>query len=254
VLRLLPDRWYAGLFGPNAWLAKGAGTMTLAMPPSLRSSASPPELLDALLQASPQRRRAAKLSVMLPSQSARCISVPWSAGLRGEEELQAYALAHFEQAGLGVLDGHAVHAEFRHYGAQGFAYAVSRQLLDELHAVAMRHDLDLTTAMPIGGVAHLAARLARGAGRELTLVAEDTAVGALVMDRNGLQRFDAEPAIGGQGAALRRLLTRMGADVIEYEGLTLCAEQNADELAGIAGIYVAHAVKRANSSQWRSFL
>ncbi len=254
MLRLLPDRWYAGLFGPNAWLAKGAGTKTLAIPPSLPGSASPPELLDALLQASPQRRHAAKLSVMLPSQFARCIGVPWIAGLSGAEELQAYALAHLEQAGLGAPGGHAVHAEFRHYGTQGFAYAVPRLLLDELHEVAMRHDLDLTTVLPICGGAHLAAGRARGAGCELTLVAEETSVSALIMDRDGLQRFDAEPAIGGQGAALRRLLTRLGADAIAYEGLTLCAEQNADELAGIAGTYVAHAVKRANSSQWRRFL
>ncbi len=254
MLRLLPDRWYAGLFGQNAWLANGAGTNTLAAPQSLPGSASPPELLDALLQASPQRRSGSKLSVMVPSQSTRCISVPWSAGLRGEEELQAYALAHLERAGLGALDGHAVHAEFRHYGAQGFAYAVPRLLLDELHAVARRHDLDLTTALPIVGVAHLTARRARGAGCELTLIAEEASVGALAMDRNGLQRFDAEPAVGGQGAALRRLLTRLGGDEMEIQGITLCAERNADELESIAGNFAANAVQRVNSSQWRRFL
>ncbi|KQZ32559.1 hypothetical protein ASD58_07995 [Duganella sp. Root1480D1] len=183
------------------------------------------------------------------------MSLPWSPGIHGAEEKQAYALAHLEQAGLSTDDMHVVHAEFRHFGARGLAYAVPRQLLDELHAVAARYSLDLTTALPIGGVAYLAARRARGAGGELTLVLEENAVSALLMDCVGLQRFDAEPAVGGYRQALRRLLTRLASDSTEFKGITLCADAEDKELAGIAGAFATPvSVRQIKSPQWRRFL
>lgn len=255
MLRLLPERLYAGLFGPDAWLAQGAGAQAPSPIATQAAVSTPPEQLEAMLQAMPLRRPSGKLSVMLPSQFARCISLPWSAALRGDEERHAYALAHLEQAGLGTFDSHAVHAEFRHYGAQGFAYAVSQHLLDELHAVAARHKLELTTVLPIGGIAHLAARRARGAGLDLTLILEEASVGALAMDRKGLQRYDAEPAVGGRTAALRRLLTRMAADAPRFDRISLCAERDGEELAGSASPFAANgAVQRVKPSQWRKFL
>lgn len=255
MLRLLPDRLYAGLFGQSSWLARGKGGELLHLPSTLLASASPHELLDTLLQTEPLRRRARKLSVMLSSQHARCISLPWSADVRGEEERGAYALAHLEQAGLGGSDNYVVHAEFRHFGAQGFAYAVPRQLLDDLHAVAVRHELDLTTVIPIGGIAHLAAQRGHGALSELSLLVEDASISALVMDRAGLCRYDAEPVVGGQNAALRRLLTRLAANTTELAGISLCVERDDGALSEIAGTFVAKvAVQSVKPSQWRRFV
>lgn len=254
MLRLLPERLYAGLLGQSAWLAQGGGE-PLAAPTTLPVGVTPSEMLDLLLHAVPARRSMRRLSVMLPSQSARCVSLPWNADLRGEEEKHAYALAHLEQAGLGTCDDHALHVEFRDYGAQGFAYAVPRLLLEDLHAVADRYALNLTTALPIGGIAHLAARRGRGTGSEVTLVVEEAAVSAFIVDRVGLQRYDAEPAIGGQRAALRRLLTRLAANTGEFTAISLCADRDDDALADMAGTLVPMvAVQRTKSSQWRRFL
>jgi len=252
VLRLLPERLYAGLFGHSAWLSQGAAGQQLPAPANLPTGATPSELLDTLLNNAPPRRRAAKLSIMLPSQSARCVSLPWSEDLRTEEELQAYALAHFEMAGLGTFDDNVVHAAFRHYGAKGFAYAVPKQLIGDLYAVAVRHDLELTTAIPIGGVAHLAAKRTRGKGSELSVIVEDASVSALVMDGKGLQHYDVEPVVCGPGATLRRLLTRVTANSTDIAGITLCADRDEDSHAEIAGASVPKAVMRGvKSAAWR---
>jgi hypothetical protein len=211
-------------------------------------------VLDLLLQADTPPHGARKLSVMLSSQYTRCISLPWSADVHGQEERRAYALAHLEQAGFGGCDNHVIHAEFRHFGAQGFAYAVPRQLLDDLHAVAVRHELDLTTVIPIVGIAHLAARRGRGALSELSLLVEDTSVSALVMDRAGLCRYDAEPVVGGAKAALRRLLTRLAANTTEFANISLCVERDDGALSEIAGAFVDKvAVQSVKPSQWRRF-
>lgn len=254
MLRLLPKRLYAGLFGQHAWLAHGAGGQPVPAVP-MQSSASLPESLDALLRTSPPGLRASELSVMLPSHAAHSVSLPWTPNLRGDDEMRVYAQAHMEQAGLSTGEAHVVHAEFRHYGACGLAYAVPQQLLEELHAVAARHRLDLTTVLPICGVAHLSSRRVRGVGAEISLVVEDVMVSALVLNRMGLQRYDAEPTVGGQRAALRRLLTRLAADDIEFRGGTLCADHDEDELAGIARALSSQAVvNQVKSSQWRRFL
>jgi hypothetical protein len=255
VLRLLPERLYAGVFGQSSWLARGTGGEALHVPTTLPANSSPHELLAALLQANPPRHRARKLSVLLSNQYARCISLPWSADVRGEEEHRAYALAHLEQAGFGACDNYAVHAEFRHYGAQGFAYAVPRQLLDELHSVALRHELDVTTVIPLAAIAHLEARRGRETLSELSLVVEDSSVSALVMDRSGLSRYDAEPTVGGRQAALLRLLTRLAANATEFSGISLCADCDEGALAEIAGTFIGNmAVQSVKPSQWRRFL
>lgn len=255
MLRLLPERLYAGLFGQQAWLSHGASGVLSPAPATLPAGAALPDVLDALLETTPPRRRAGKLSVMLPSQSVRCLGLPWSPHLRNDEERNAYALAHLEQAGLGASDSQVVHTEFRHYGAQGLTYAVPRQLLHDLHTVATRHRMDLTTALPVGGVAHLAARRAYGTGLELVLIAEEPSISALALSRTGLERYDAEPVVGGQREALRRLLTRLVAYTAEFKGITLCADHDEDGLANIAGTFVAQvAVQRVKSSQWRRFL
>jgi len=253
VLRLSPKRWYAGLFGQQAWLAHGADNQPLSAPAALQASATMPQMLEALLQAAPPKHLSGKLSVMLPSHAARSVSLPWSANLHGDDEKQAYAFAHLEQAGLTAGDSHVVHAEFRHFGARGLGYAVPRQLLDELHAVAARHKLELTTVLPVGAIAHLAARRARGI--EIYLVAEEASVSALTMDRTGLQRYDAEPAVGGQRAALRRLLTRLSANAAEFNGIFLCADHDEEELAAIASAFAGQGtVQRLKSPQWRRYL
>lgn len=255
MLRLLPERLYAGLSGQGSWLASGANAQLLDSPSSLPADVAPAEALEVLLQAARQQRRARKLSVMLPSQSARCISLPWATELRSDEEKRAYAQAHFEQAGLLAGEGYAIHAEFRHFGAQGFAYAVPQQLLDDLHAVAARHALALTTVLPIAAVAHLAATRANDAALNLNLLIENTTVSALTMDRTGLRHFDAEPAVGGPKAALRRLMTRLAANASDFKGVVICAASDHEEFAGIVSAVAARTnVTSVTPSQWRRFL
>jgi hypothetical protein len=255
VLRLLPERLYAGLLGDGAWLALGAKNQPIPISSPLPANAKPVETLDALLQAYKPKGRASKISIMLPGQAAHCVSLPWSPHLRSSEEKQAYARAHIEQAGLGVGEGYIVHAEFRHYGARGFAYAVPQDLLKQLHTVAARHSLELTTALPIAGIAHLAARPARGAGLELTLVIDDAVVSALAMDSTGLQHYDAEPAIGGSQAALRRLMTRLAANNAELKAITICGADEDDALVDIASSFSAQeAVRSVRAHQWRRYL
>lgn len=255
MLRLLPERLYAGLLGDGAWLALGAKNQPFPALASLQANATPAESLDALLQACQAKRRGSKISIMLSGQAAQCVSLPWSPHLRSSEERQAYALAHLEQAGLGVGEGHIVHAEFRHYGARGFAYAVSHELLKQLHAVAASHSLELTTVLPIPAIAHLAARPARAAGLELSLVIEDAAVSALAMDRAGLHLYDAEPAIGGKQAAMRRLLTRLAASTAELKTISICALDDADSFADAANSFSAQVmVTCVKPHQWRRYL
>ena len=255
MLRSLPERLYANLAGQHAWLAKSSSGEILPTPASLPAYGTPVELLDVLLHSLPTRRGIRKLSVMLPSQSARCVSLPWSPNLRGRDEYQAYAVAHLEQAGLSGGDNHAVHAEFRHYGAQGLAYAVPMPLLNDLHAVATRHGAELTTVLPIGAVAHLAASRSRGNGLEVSLVAEESSIIALVLNRTGLHRYDAEPTIGGQLAAMRRLLARLAADGGEFARISICTDRDGDELAGVATVYSSQApVCKVKSCEWRRFL
>lgn len=256
MLRLLPERLYAGLLGDGTWLAQGARGQPLSEPHSVPANASPDERLAALLHTSTFRQKSGQLSVVLPSHVARCVSLPWSPHLRSGEEKKAYALAHLEQAGFAIGDSHAVHAEFRHYGAQGFAYAVSQELLEQLHAAAAKHSLKLTTALPVVAIAHMAAQPARRRGPELTLVIEDVAVSALVVDRAGLQRYDAEPTIGGRHAAVRRLITRLSASATEFKGVTICVSAEDDVLAEIVGSFLppmgVRSVKKPH--EWRRYL
>ena len=255
MLRLWPKRLYAGLFGQHAWLVDNSRNQPLPASGASAAGASLAESLDAMLHTASFARGANTLSVMLPSHSARCVSLPWSRNLRGAEEKHAYALAHLEQAGMGTGDGHVVHAEFRHFGARGFAYAVPQQTLDELHEVAARHHLELTTVIPIAGVAHLAAARARGTGLDVSLIAEDSSISALAVSRTGLHRYDAEPAIGGQCPALMRLLTRLAADGVEFNGINLCADSDGAELAKAAGTFALEApVQTIIASQWRRYL
>lgn len=255
MLRLSPKRWYAGLFGQHAWLHHGARHEPLMKSTSLPSNENLPELLEVLLQTAPAKRRASKLSVVLPSHAARSVSLPWSPNLRGQEEMRAFALAHLEQAGLGVGDSHAVHAEYRHFGSRGFAYAVPQQLLEELHSVAARHEMELTTALPAVAVAHLATQHLRRTGTELCLVVEGVSISSLAFDCTGLRHYDAEPTIGGRCAALRRLLTRNAVDAAEFNGIMLCADHDGEELADIAAAFaVQGSVRRMKTSQWRRFL
>lgn len=254
MLRLLPERLYAGLLCDCAWLAQGVKGHPLPMP-SFASKAAPLEMLEGMLREDIPKRRARKLSVMLPGHVARCVSLPWSQHLRSGEEKKAYALAHFEQAGLEVGDSHAVFADFRHYGAKGFAYAVPQDLLEQLHTVAANHSLELTTVIPIGGVAHMAARPARGTGLELFLVIENSAVSALLMDRVGLQCYDSEPSIGGKEAALRRLMTRLAASANEYSGITVCSTAEDKALGEIAGSFTSDVtVRTVAPNAWRRYL
>lgn len=255
MLRLLPDRVYVGLFGKDAWVARGAKQEPFPAPSSLPLDGTPAEMLDVLLQMAPSRHRPGTLSIMLPSAMACCVSLPWSPHLHSIEEMHGYALAHLEQAGMGAGESHAVHAEFRHYGAQGFAYAVSKELLALLHTVSARHSLELTTVHPIGAIAHLAAQPARGPGDELTLVVEEAAVSALLMSGTGLQNYDAEPAIGGQRAAMRRLMTRFAASGVAFKNITLCAPGDDDELARLAmSLEGQTLVRSVKPHEWRKYL
>lgn len=253
MLRLLPDRLYVGLFEEHPWLALGAaGGPVPVMVPTNGTAA---DILDAILHSSSHGRRPRKLSVMLSGQSALCTNLPWSPALRGQEEQHAYALAHLEKAGLGTSENYAVHAEFRHYGAQGLAYAVPMKLLDALRAVAARHQLDLTTVLPVSAVAHLAASRARNAGRAVSLVVDGTSISALSMDRAGLQSYDAEPVVGRVPATLRRLLARMAADGTELNSIRLCSHSDDEELARIAGEFAGKiSVHKVKPSDWRRFL
>lgn len=254
MLRLLPERFYAGLLGDGVWLARGARSQPLSEPPSIPAEASLAERLESLLHASTFKLKSAQLSIMLPSQVARCVSLPWSPHLRSGEEKKAYAAAHLEQAGF-ALEGHAVHAEFRHYGAQGFAYAVSQELLEQLYAAAATHSLELTTALPVVAITHMAAQPARSSGLELTLVIEDAAVSALVVDRAGLQRYDAEPTIGGRHAAVRRLITRLSASATEFKGATMCVSAEDDVLMDIVGsLSPQMGVRSVRPHEWRRYL
>ncbi len=233
MLRLWRDEIYAGLFGSAALLNTGKSSqLQHALAPS---AAEPAALLATVLDTSAQLRKPGKgLVVTLGGPSCSFIALPWSGDVRTAEEKEAYARAHFEQAGQSVGELCLVHAEFRHFGAQGIAYAVPSALLDALRTVALENQLKLVNAMPVAAAAYYAARLPRANDTAVTLLVEEHAVSALAFDEEGLSAFDAEPAFGGPAAALRRLLLRLDTGAKPYARIELWSPlEQAAEFEGV---------------------
>ncbi len=220
MLRLWREEVYAGLFGSAAVLLTGrAGELLHVLGPA---GVEPADLLAlALDRAAKPVKPGSKLVVTMGSSSCPFIAIPWSSAVRTVEEKEAFARAHFEQAGKPVGDECLVHVEFRHFGAKGIAYAVPRAMLDALQAVAGERKLTLVNAMPVAAAAYFAARLPGATDRNLTLLVEEHAVNALALDGEGLSAYDAEPAFGGPVAALRRLLLRLDAGASPYSRVEL---------------------------------
>lgn len=209
MLRLWPDEVYAGLFGTIGWLGMGKASKPAQQALAPAGTTPAAQLAMLLDGADTPLKSGSRLVVTLAGPVCPVIALPWSAAIRTADERDAYARAHFERAALPVNESFLIHAEFRHHGAPGLAYALPATTVEEIKTQASTRKLNLANVMPAAAVAYCAARLPRTAKPKLILLAEANSVAALAIDKRGLISYDAEPAFGGPDAALRRLLMRL---------------------------------------------
>ncbi|WP_269531868.1 hypothetical protein [Chitinimonas sp. BJYL2] len=214
--RLWPEPLSVGLFESHGWLARGKQVIALPAPsssPSAAQSAVPD--LTALAKVLDEQianggLRKGRVSVLVGDATARIITLPWQPDLTKPAEWQTYAQARFDAAGI-ALDGYLMHAEFTAPDRLGLAYALPATWLAQLNELITAKGLKLWEVLPVSAAAYYRHRTVRQSKQTVVLLEQADRLCALVVDRRGLVKREAEPVTGNAEQAHRRLLTRLAA-------------------------------------------
>ncbi|WP_269532632.1 hypothetical protein [Chitinimonas sp. BJYL2] len=236
--RLWPESLSVGLFESHGWLARGKQVIALPNPsspatPATTSQSTAPDLtaLASVLdeQVANGGLRKGRVSVLVSDATARIITLPWQPDLTKPAEWQTYAQARFEAAGI-ALDGYLMHAEFAAPERLGLAYALPATWLAQLNELITAKGLKLSEVLPVSAAAYYRHRTVRQSKQTVVLLEQADRLCALVVDRRGLIKREAEPVTGNAEQALRRLLTRLAATSSEITHVQYWSTKPAEQL------------------------
>jgi hypothetical protein len=209
VSRLLPEELTIGLFPGGCWLSRRTGVTELAIacPVQLSElSLAVDDLFDA--QAKPPAKDCG-VQLLLSDSIGPTIPLPWQERLTGEAELRAYALACFERRGVVLDDSWVVHADFRHFGASGAAFALPADWVDDVRTRIAARGAVLRMVMPVSASVYWYWRGGRQRAPTLIVLNEEDRLTALLYGQYGLVEVDAQSVMGQRDQAVRRLLLRL---------------------------------------------
>jgi hypothetical protein len=206
---LWPKEFMVGLFDSHTWVADWKGRPLSPSSPqpddaTAVSKASLAAMLDRFADTIP---KGTTMSLLVSDSLASIITLPWQRELRRPAELTRYAQLCLERAGLGVDGRSVLHAEFRHFGSAGLAYAFQRDLVLESENICLHRGLRLGRILPASAAAYFSLK-ARGSGISVWLLGEERRVTALIYDASGLCAHEVEPASPALGVAVTRLLRK----------------------------------------------
>ncbi|GLR13670.1 hypothetical protein GCM10007907_24600 [Chitinimonas prasina] len=205
---LWPDRVHVGLFSGHCWLQQGKASTEAPI-----ACPQPDDYLlalDALLDKPTKALRpGSRVALTVSDSLAASIALPWQAELTEAGELATYARICFEQAGIEVGADWVLATYFRHYGAQGLAYALPAGWLEQLGASLQRRGLRLQGVLPASAAAYSLHACPAKQTLSLLLLREPTRITALVYVLGKLQARDVEPVTRSEQEAGTRLLRRL---------------------------------------------
>jgi hypothetical protein len=239
VLRLWPDTLRVGLFMEQAWLSSMRSGKTSAVG-GLVSGEAWDSALARLFEQATQPARRTQMLQLVSDEYARLLPLPWRSELSSHAERVAYARACFDHAGLPVGDGWVIHAEFRHAGALGLAYALPEPELARCATFAAERGMHLANVLPVSAVAHARGGRARRGECRLVVLAEAGRVSTLAFNERGLCLYDVEPVVEEDRDALDRLLRRV---MVRFPSAAITLQVwtpggSAQDIAGACTAYV----------------
>lgn len=210
---LWPDTLHVGLFPGTSWLKTGRKK---AIQPFVVAVDQDPDALLRSLEVmldtmTVKPRKGSRVIVTVSDTVAAITALPWQPALSRPGEVHSYARICFDKLGITIDGTWAMHAEFRRYAVMGWAYALPNGWIGGLIALLRERGLQLRTVLPASAKA-LAYRAAhRQAGKQVILLQEALRNSALILGKEGLCGYDAEPVIGSPQESSVRLLTRISA-------------------------------------------
>jgi hypothetical protein len=200
---LWPETVAISLFTGIAWICrKGA----IAAPMLSDGADALLDQLRRLLDAQePPLRRGSRIALTVSDTVANIVALHWQPQLQRASEVDAYARACFELAGIALDDGWTMHAEFRDRDAMGLAYALPNAWLDALLAELARRQLVLTNVLPLSAALYFGSRPRKGGWPAVLIAHEQGRKIACVYGTAGLIGYDVEAIIGSAEHSAQRL-------------------------------------------------
>lgn len=212
MLRLWPETVDICLFPGVAWrVKKGAKPTPLLCEPTPDAAVLLEQLLSLLDAQDPPLRPGSRVELTVSDTVANVVAMPWQRNIRGTAEIDAYAHACFQHAGLTVDSGWAVHAEFRDLDAFGLAYAIPNVWLESLLAALAQRTLVLSSVLPLSARMYFAGKPRQGAWPCVMFGRERQRHIACVFGPAGLIGYDVEAIVGGVDQSAQRLEGRVAA-------------------------------------------
>jgi hypothetical protein len=209
VLRLWPETINICLFPGVAWIQK---RHVAPKPVTSIAASSPLDQLRTLLDAQePPLRPGTRIALTVSDTAANIVAMPWQAALQRAAEIDAYAHACFQQAGLTMGDGWTMHAEFRARGAMGLAYALPNALLEAVLVELAPRQLALANVLPLSAALYFGTWPRQGAWPAVLVARERGRHVACVFGPTGLIGYDIEAIVGNAVNSKRRLEGRIAA-------------------------------------------
>ncbi len=156
--------------------------------------------------------KGARIALTVTDSLAAVVALPWQEELARREELHAYALDSFEQAGQRLDSTWAMNNFFRNFRRAGVGYAMPVSVLDRMTELTAANGMRLDSVLPLSAVAYSIARPAQKLGVSVLLLNEMHRVSALLFDSAGLLEYAIEPSnpnlqLESSHRLLRRLTT-----------------------------------------------
>lgn len=210
MLRLWPDRLYAGVFPEGGWMRRRGGRELVRASVEGNADGDPVALLGALLdQRQPARR--SRIDVLVSDQLGRTVHMPWQGALISHVQRAAYARACFDRAGL-PLDGEwLVHAAYRHMAGDGIAYALPRALVEQVRETLAKRSVGLTSILPLTGAAYWRYGSGLKRRRSVVVLEEHRRVSAMLIDNRQYAGLHVQPSGTIPANAIGRLLNAVDA-------------------------------------------
>lgn len=207
MLRLWPETVHLSLFPGVAWMTRN-GVASEAV--DTASDADTVAQLRTLLAATAAPLRTGTRVVLTVSDSlARVVAMQWQRDVQSLAEVDAYAHACLQHAGIALGDGWTMHAQFRDMDAMGLAYALPDALLSVVAAELAERRLVLSTVLPLSASLYFGVRPRRGGWPAVLVATERARHIACVFGPAGMIGYDVEAIVGSPAASAQRLERRL---------------------------------------------
>jgi hypothetical protein len=211
VLPLWPETLYVGLFPGQCTLQRGRKAPVLAWSmPTIFDITDILQTLERVLDEQDQPvRKGARLVVTVSDSIAAIAPLPWQEALTRPAEIDSYAHICFEKLGIAIDESWVMRAEFRHFGGVGLAYALPRNWVNALVALADAKGMQLAAVLPLSATVYCKQRIDRKSGTTLLLLQEANRMSAMIYSKEGLLGYDVEPYARSRDDTMLRLLRRI---------------------------------------------